>query len=109
MRRPKSDAGSVQRERPLSPSKEAPPMNRRLRSFAAVLTLLSTVVTGCAPSRPFYFFDDGDLSHYKGVATEVEYPDTNVMRLEDVENAIAPLTVANNEPTEFWDLSLEDA
>lgn len=84
-------------------------MNRRLRSVTALLTLISTLVSGCAPSRPFYFFDDGDLSHYKGVATEIEYPDVDVPPLDDVTHALAPLTVANNEPTEFWDITLEEA
>lgn len=84
-------------------------MNRRLRSLSAMLTAGAMFVSGCAPSRPFYFFDDGDLSHYKGVATEIEYPDADVLRLDEVTNAIAPLTVANNEPTEFWDITLEDA
>jgi outer membrane protein TolC len=90
-------------------SKEATPMKRHVRSFAALLTALSTFVTGCAPSRPFYFFDDGDLSHYKNVATEIEYPDSKILRLDEVQNAHAPLTVANNEPTEFWDITLEEA
>ena len=31
---------------------------------------------GCAPQQPFYCREDGDLSHYLGVATEIEYPDT---------------------------------
>lgn len=84
-------------------------MNRQVRSFTALLAALSTLVSGCAPSRPFYFFDDGDLSHYKGVATDIEYPDANIMRLDEVTNAKAPLTVANNEPTEFWDITLEEA
>lgn len=84
-------------------------MNRRLRSISAIVTSAAMLVTGCAPTRPFYFNDDGTLNHYKGVATEIEYPDGDVLRLDEVSNAIAPLTVANNEPTEFWDITLEDA
>jgi outer membrane protein TolC len=84
-------------------------MKRRMRSLATLVTLTSMIVTGCAPSRTFYFNDDDSLNYYKGVATEIEYPDTCVPSLDDVTGAIAPLTVANNEPTEFWDLTLEEA
>ncbi len=63
----------------------------------------------CAESTVLYFFDDGDLSHYKGAATEIEYPDVNTVVLDDVTQASPPLTVANNEPREFWDLTLEEA
>lgn len=84
-------------------------MNRRMQSLAAWLTLGSMLFTGCAPTRPFYLFEDGDMSHYRGVATEIEYPDAEVLRLDEVEHAEAPLTVANNEPREFWELSLEEA
>lgn len=83
-------------------------MKRQIRRFTALVALLSTGVTGCAPSRPFYFFEDGDRSHYRSVATEIEYPDVETMPLDEVTNAQAPLTVANNEPQNFWDLSLEE-
>jgi len=73
------------------------------------VTVLSMLVTGCSPSRPFYFFDDANLSHYKGAATEIEYPDVETQMLADVSQALPPLTLANNEPREIWDLTLEDA
>jgi len=84
-------------------------MKRQARQVLVSVTLLSMLVTGCAPSRPFYFFDDGNLSHYKGAATEIEYPDVETTMLADVSQALPPLTVANNEPREIWDLTLEDA
>jgi outer membrane protein TolC len=84
-------------------------MKRHVRQVTAVVTLLSLVATGCAPARPFYFFEDGDKSHYKGVATEIEYPDVNTLVLDEVTQAQPPLTVAHNEPNEFWDLTLQDA
>ncbi len=83
-------------------------MKRQIRRLTVYVTLLSLIVTGCAPTRPFYFFEDGDRSHYKGVATEIEYPDVDTVPLDDVSQAQAPFTVANNEPTEFWNLSLEE-
>ncbi|MGC3969742.1 MAG: TolC family protein [Pirellulales bacterium] len=84
-------------------------MKRQARTLMVLVTTLSVIVTGCAPSRPFYFFDDGNLSHYKGAATEIEYPDVNTVVLDEVTQASPPLTVANNEPREFWELSLEEA
>ena len=48
-----------------------------------LVTTFSVAFTGCAPSRPFYFFDDGNLSHYKGAATEIEYPDVNTVVVDD--------------------------
>ncbi len=68
--------------------------------------------TGCAPSRTFYFFEDGDLSHYKGVATELESPDVDSCTLDEVKYATAPISLDNYEqmkPENFWDLSLEEA
>lgn len=84
-------------------------MKRQARLALVSVTLVSMLVTGCAPSRPFYFFDDGNLSHYKGAATEIEYPDVETQMLADVSQAMPPLTLANNEPREIWDLTLEEA
>jgi outer membrane protein TolC len=64
---------------------------------------------GCKPSTPLFLRDDGDLSHYKGVATQIEYPDVTSDRIDDVAKAQAPLTVANTEPREIWDLTLQEA
>ena len=50
-----------------------------------------------------------DLSHYKGVATEIEYPDVEAERLADVAGAKRPFSLMNNEPQEIWDLTLEEA
>lgn len=59
--------------------------------------------------QPFYLHEDGDLSHYLETATEVAYPDLEQARLEDVTHAKAPLTVADPEFKEFWDLTLQEA
>ena len=84
-------------------------MKRQARTLLVLVTTFSVAFTGCAPSRPFYFFDDGNLSHYKGAATEIEYPDVNTVVLDDVTQSLPPLTLANNEPREFWELTLEEA
>jgi outer membrane protein TolC len=65
--------------------------------------------SGCTPTQPFYFMDDKDLSHYKGVATEIETPDVDSDRINEVQDAQPPLTVANAEAREIWDLTLQDA
>ena len=83
-------------------------MSRRLRSIWAVLTSLLIVVSGCHPQQPFYLFEDGDLSHYVGKATQIEYPDAQTTSMADVENAAPPLTIENAIPKEFWNLTLED-
>jgi outer membrane protein TolC len=64
---------------------------------------------GCRPQQPFYFAEDGDMSHYVGVATEIEYPDVESDRLQEVDQAKPPLTLQNPDPTQVWELSLEDA
>lgn len=73
-----------------------------------VIALLAAMV-GCRPQQPFYFGEDGDLSHYVGVATEIEYPDVDTARLDEVQVTKQPLTLLNPDPTQVWELTLEDA
>ncbi len=84
-------------------------MSRQVQAFFSGLMLATVLLTGCHPTQPFYFCEDGDLSHYKGVATEIEYPDVDVAGLAEVEGALPPLTLANSEAHEIWDLALEEA
>lgn len=88
--------------RPLSAKKLCPVWLRALLCVA-ILT------TGCTPTQPFYFMEDGDLSHYVDVATTIEYPDVEEPSLDEVTGAMAPLTLANAENYEIWDLTLEEA
>ena len=67
-----------------------------------------TLCSGCTPIQPFYFKEDGDLSHYMDVATNIEYPDVHAQPLTDVTNAQAPLTLANANDFKMWDLTLEE-
>src|SRR6185437_13781137 len=84
-------------------------MSRRLRTIVAVMLAGMTAITGCTPSKPIYLFEDKDMSHYKGMATEIEFPDVETVHLDDVLNAKAPLTLSNPEARELWDLTLEEA
>lgn len=67
------------------------------------------LATGCTPTQPFFFMEDGDLSHYLDVATDIEYPDVEEPSLDEVTSAMAPLTLANSQNYEMWELTLEEA
>lgn len=84
-------------------------MSRRVKQLTVYVSLVAVFATGCAPDRPFYFFEDGDLSHYKGVATEIEYPDVYISTLAEVDGALAPLSLHNADAREIWDLTLQEA
>lgn len=83
-------------------------MSRQIRKVWALILLALMGATGCTPSQPFYFREDGDLSHYLEHATEVEEPDLDTERLAEVEFARSPLTISNSDDFEIWDLTLED-
>ncbi len=73
------------------------------------LAVLLGVSTGCHPTQPYYLHEDGDLSHYLDVATQIEYPDVDTCPLPDAVQSRAPITLRDPEFDEFWDLSLEEA
>jgi len=79
-----------------------------LRTPLALILIALTTFTGCHPTQPFYFHEDGDLSHYLDHATAIETPTYEQPYLEDVEYAEAPLTISNPEFQEMWDLKLEE-
>jgi outer membrane protein TolC len=64
---------------------------------------------GCKPQQPYYFHEKDDMSHYVGLATEIDYPDLKDQPPSEVECAIRPFSLANPQPKEIWDLKLEDA
>ncbi len=84
-------------------------MNRPLRIVLSLVLSASLAASGCAPQQPFYCREDGDLSHYLDVATEIEYPDVEEPSLCEVTNTLPPLTLKNTENYEMWDLPLEEA
>jgi outer membrane protein TolC len=84
-------------------------MNRPFRKFLSLALSASLVASGCAPQQPFYCREDGDLSHYRDMATEIEYPDVDEQPLDEVANTLPPLTLKNAENYELWDLPLEEA
>jgi outer membrane protein TolC len=97
-----------------APTGDVKAMNYRIRFsrllfLAALLMSLAFGATGCSPTQPFYFHEDGDLSHYVGMATNIDYPDTKTCSIQEVNDPPAPLTISNPKPREMWDLSLADA
>ena len=89
-------------------------MNRQIRSSTSLALCVMLLVSGCKPIQPFFFQEDGnllgkgDLSHYMDIATDIEYPDVNACSIDEVCSAQAPLTVANAENFDVWDLTLEE-
>jgi outer membrane protein TolC len=73
------------------------------------MTSLTLVASGCAPRQPFYFFEDGDLSHYVGSIQKLEYPDSDQPPLDEAAGAVEPLTLSNPSFDNVWELSLEEA
>lgn len=89
-------------------------MNRRIRSSISLTLCVLLLASGCKPTQPFFFQEDGnllgpgDLSHYMDMATDIEYPDVHEPTLDEVHAAQAPLTLANSENFDVWDLTLEE-
>ena len=86
-------------------------MSRQTPLVGVVMTVVLAALTGCQPQQPFYLKHvDGDLAHYKGVATEIEYPDVDADRLADVSEAQAAVLAAEQRTRRnIWDLTLEEA
>jgi outer membrane protein TolC len=84
-------------------------MNGQSRKYLSLVLIASMLAPGCAPQQPFYCREDGDLSHYLGVATEIEYPDVDESPTCEVANTLAPLTLKNLDNYEIWDVSLNEA
>lgn len=84
-------------------------MIRQFRQWMASLSSLALLFSGCHPTQPFYFSEDGDFSHYINVATDIEYPDVEVERFDEVDAALPPRTVDDPDYSEAWDLTLEEA
>jgi outer membrane protein TolC len=82
---------------------------RLARQLWVCLTSISLLAGGCAPRQPFYFFEDGDLSHYVGAIQKLEYPDTDQQPLDEAAGAVEPLTLSNPSFDNVWELSLEEA
>lgn len=89
-------------------------MTRQSRSAISLALCVLTLISGCAPTQPYFFAEDGnilgkgDLSHYLDVATEIEYPDVDSVPLDEVSGALAPLSISNSENFDIVDMTLEE-
>jgi outer membrane protein TolC len=83
----------------------------RPRSIGGITLLIAALLAGCMPQQPFYFHPDcnADLSHYVGLATEIEEPNVNERPLREVEGAMRPFSLTNMDAKQIWNLKLEDA
>jgi outer membrane protein TolC len=72
-------------------------------------TLLVALLAGCRPMQPYYLHEDGDLSHYLDVATQIEYPDVAAPPLPEVTEAYQPNTITDLHFDSVWELTLEEA
>lgn len=90
-------------------------MRRSFSTYCFFLILIAVgclVGSGCRPQQPYYLFEDGDLSHYIGEATRIEYPDAQVESLDEVAvdgQQNRPFTLQNPDQLDPTPLGLEEA
>ena len=82
-------------------------MSRHLSFWELYLDWPSWLRPAVVPQQPFYFHQTGDMGHYVGVATDIDYPDTETSSLDEVTKAAPPLTLDN--PKTQRDVGLEPA
>ena len=85
-------------------------MNRHftLRTLLASF-LLVAVTVGCQPQQPKFLHPRGNAqSKYIAEQTKIEYPNESIPSLDDVKNAITPLSLDNPDPKEEWLLTLDE-
>lgn len=86
-------------------------MTRQSRFIIALIGMAGLAVSlGCTPQAPFYLGREKPVpSTAVQAATKIEYPDTDVESLNEVDQAQSPYSLANSNPREIWDLTLEEA
>jgi outer membrane protein TolC len=63
---------------------------------------------GCAPQQPLYLHNNGDISHYLGVAATLDNANICEPRNDDLAKTLQPFSVNGPSPTAYWDLTLEE-
>jgi outer membrane protein TolC len=81
-------------------------MKRNLIRWFVGMQIVSTTLTGCAPTQPFFFGERGDLAHYIDRAQQIEYPDLHTEQIPEVSQAYPPISL-ENQNFEYTDLTLE--
>lgn len=85
-------------------------MNRHFNIKTLLVgVLIGAATVGCQPQQPKFLHPRGNAqSKYIAESTKIEYPDECVPSLDDVKNALAPLTLDNPDPKEEWLLTLDE-
>ena len=81
---------------------------------STLLTLIGmagmVISLGCAPQAPYYLGCEKPVPNTSvEMATKIDYPDAELESLNEVDEAQAPYSLANSNPKEIWDLTLEEA
>ena len=86
-------------------------MTRQSRFIIALIGMAGLVISlGCTPQHPFYLGTEKPVPDTTvAVSTKIEYPDTEVESLNEVNLAESPYSLTNSNPKEIWDLTLEEA
>ncbi len=84
-------------------------MNRLSIVSLGVILLAVSFQLGCQPQQPVYLGETNYKGFMKTRALKIDYPDADVSSSMEVCNSLAPLTLDNPNPTDFWDLTLEEA
>ena len=76
----------------------------------AVIALLcvAAALPGCAPQQPLYFRNNGDMSHYLGVATTLNDANISEPCNSDIANTMQPWSITRPAPTDYWEMTLEE-
>ncbi|XZE19632.1 TolC family protein [Pirellulaceae bacterium SH449] len=82
-------------------------MKRNLIKWIVGLQIGSTLLTGCAPTQPFFIGERGQLAHYIDRVQKIEYPDLQREPIPEVTQSLPPISL-DNLNFEFSDLTLED-
>jgi len=76
-------------------------MSRQTPFTSRLLAAVLVAISGCAPQQPFYFHHvDGDLAHYNGVATDVNYPDIDAN--PSSAKSPRPYSLQNKDANNYW-------
>ncbi len=91
----------------------------RVRFLPAVILVGALLLVGCtsavresisqAVSQEYYPFHERAVTHYKQVATQIEYPDVHTKSLAEATKPLPPRTVADFQVTNYFDLTLDEA
>ncbi|MDA1051938.1 MAG: TolC family protein [Planctomycetota bacterium] len=84
-------------------------MPRKLKVTITLLLAVATGLQGCSLRKSKEFQFDPDFSHYQGAATEIADPEVETVGYEEIASTRAPLTLQDDAPPDFWDLTLDEA